>query len=95
MAQGQGDYGRKASDDRGDQISNLAGKAGEQLEQVAQNVESAARSAVEQGRQAGENVQVVADNFKTAVDKSVKDQPLTTLGVAAVLGFVLGALWKA
>jgi ElaB/YqjD/DUF883 family membrane-anchored ribosome-binding protein len=48
----------------------------------------------DQGRQATENVQVVADNIKSAVDKSIKDQPLTTLAVAAGLGFVIGALWK-
>jgi len=33
-------------------------------------------------------------NVKTAVDKSIKDQPMTTLAVAAAVGFVLGALWK-
>jgi ElaB/YqjD/DUF883 family membrane-anchored ribosome-binding protein len=32
--------------------------------------------------------------LKKAVDKSVKDQPMVTLGMAAALGFVLGALWK-
>ena len=37
---------------------------------------------------------IVAGNVKGAVDKSVKDQPMATLAVAAVLGFVLGALWK-
>jgi ElaB/YqjD/DUF883 family membrane-anchored ribosome-binding protein len=36
----------------------------------------------------------VAGNLKGAVDKSVKDQPMTTLAVAAAVGFVLGALWK-
>ena len=36
----------------------------------------------------------VAGNVKGAVDKSVKDQPKTTLVAAAVVGFVLGVLWK-
>jgi ElaB/YqjD/DUF883 family membrane-anchored ribosome-binding protein len=48
----------------------------------------------EQGREAGERVQEVAGNFKGAVDRSVKDQPMATLAMAAVVGFVLGALWK-
>jgi ElaB/YqjD/DUF883 family membrane-anchored ribosome-binding protein len=61
---------------------------------VAQDVESAARSFADQGRQATEQVQIVAENFKSAVDKSVRDQPLTTLAMAAGLGFVIGALWK-
>ena len=80
------DFGRTA-DDLADKAANLAERTGEQLERTVQ-------SAVEQGRQATEQVQVVAENFKQAVDKSVKDQPLTTLAVAAGLGFVIGALWK-
>lgn len=37
----------------------------------------------------------VADNFQVAVDRSLRDQPLTTLGLAVMVGFVLGAIWKA
>ena len=32
--------------------------------------------------------------MKGAVDKSIKDQPMATLAVAAAAGFVLGTLWK-
>lgn len=80
-------YGRNTADDLADKAANLAEKTGERIERVVQN-------ATDQSRQAAEQVQVVADNFKTALDKSVKDQPLTTLAVAAGLGFVIGALWK-
>ena len=38
--------------------------------------------------------QEAVKNFKPYVDKSMKEQPMATLGVAAVIGFVLGALWK-
>jgi ElaB/YqjD/DUF883 family membrane-anchored ribosome-binding protein len=81
-----GDYGRTA-DDLADKAVNLAERTSEQIGRTVE-------SAVEQGRQATEQVQVVAENFKNAVDKSVKDQPLTTLAVAAGVGFVIGALWK-
>ena len=37
----------------------------------------------------------VTRNFSTALDRSLAKQPITTLGLAGVLGFVLGALWKA
>jgi ElaB/YqjD/DUF883 family membrane-anchored ribosome-binding protein len=62
--------------------------------QLRHKVEDAASKVAEQGREAGERVQAVAGNIKGAVDKSVKDQPMATLAMAAVLGFVLGALWK-
>lgn len=81
-----GDYGRTA-EELSDKAASMAEKTGEQIERTVQNL-------AEQGRQASEQVQAVADNFKTAVDKSVKDQPLTTLAVAAGIGFVIGALWK-
>ena len=58
------------------------------------SAEETARHVAQQGREAGERVQEVAGNVRMAVDKSVRDQPMTTLAVAAALGFVLGALWK-
>jgi ElaB/YqjD/DUF883 family membrane-anchored ribosome-binding protein len=39
-------------------------------------------------------MQEVAANFKGALDKSVRDQPMATMAAAAMIGFVLGALWK-
>jgi ElaB/YqjD/DUF883 family membrane-anchored ribosome-binding protein len=48
----------------------------------------------DRGREAGERMQEVAGNFKSAVDRSVKDQPIPTLAMAAAVGCVLGALWK-
>ena len=86
-SRGAGDHGRKIADELADKATNLAERAGEQVDRVAQTV-------ADQGRQATEQIQEVADNFKTALDKSVRDQPLTTLAVAAGLGFVIGALWK-
>jgi len=42
-----------------------------------------------------QSVQEVAETFHSAVQKSLKNQPMTTLGFAVVVGFILGALWKA
>jgi len=39
-------------------------------------------------------MQEVAGNMKGAVDTTIKQQPMATLAIAAVIGFVLGALWK-
>jgi ElaB/YqjD/DUF883 family membrane-anchored ribosome-binding protein len=41
-----------------------------------------------------EGMQEVAGNMKSALDRSIKDQPMATLAVAAVVGFVLGAIWR-
>ena len=77
-----------------DQFEKLAEKATDQFKSVADKAEHVASRVAEQGREAGERVQEVAGNLKGAVDRSVKDQPMATLAMAAVIGFVLGALWK-
>lgn len=76
------------------QFERLADKATDQFSDIADQVESVANRVTEQGREVGERVQEVAGNFKGAVDRSVKHQPMATLAMAAVMGFVLGALWK-
>ena len=77
-----------------DQFERMADKATDQFKSMADQAEGVANRVAEQGREAGERVQEVAGNFKGAVDKSVKDQPMATLAMAAAVGFVLGALWK-
>lgn len=76
------------------QFERMADKATDQFKNVADQAETVANRALEQGREVGERVQEVAGNLKGAVDRSVKDQPMATLAVAGILGFVLGALWK-
>ena len=73
----------KTSTDTNDAIDKITGKVGE-----------TAHSLAEVGREATQNVGQVGDNIKHAVDKSVKDQPMATLAIAAALGFLLGAVWK-
>jgi ElaB/YqjD/DUF883 family membrane-anchored ribosome-binding protein len=85
----QSTYGRPS-----DQISDLKEKATDQFGKAADQAERLANRVTEQGREASERMQEVAGNMKGALDRSVKDQPMATLAVAAVVGFVLGALWK-
>src|SRR5215467_6455610 len=77
-----------------DQMADLKEKATDQFGKAADQAERMANRVAEQGREAGERMQEVAGNMKGALDKSVKDQPMATLAVAAMVGFVLGALWK-
>jgi ElaB/YqjD/DUF883 family membrane-anchored ribosome-binding protein len=74
--------------------SDLKDKASDQFSRAADQVESVANRVAEQGREAGERMQEVAGNFKGALNRSIRDQPMATLAVAAAVGFVLGALWK-
>ena len=76
------------------QFDKIADAANEKFHSVADQAEHLASRVAEQGHDVGVKVQEVAGNLKGAVDKSVKDQPMATLAMAAVLGFVLGAIWK-
>ena len=58
-------------------------------------VGQAARSVRNQAAETTQGVQAIADTFYTAIKTSLKQQPMTTLGFAVAMGFVLGALWKA
>ena len=77
-----------------DQFSNLKQKATGQFGRAADQAEEMADRVAEQGRQTAERMQEVAGSVKGAVSKSMKEQPVATLVVAAIVGFVLGALWK-
>jgi ElaB/YqjD/DUF883 family membrane-anchored ribosome-binding protein len=85
---------RSAAEEAGDVASRLAEQAAAQAGRAFEGAETVARKVVDAGREAQQNVENVAGNFKEAVDSSVRQQPITTLVVAAALGFVLGALWK-
>ena len=78
----------------GSRNEDLVDKGTEQIKKVADRVEGYATSAADQMREVSDRTGEVAGNLKKAVDKSVKDQPMATLAMAAAVGFVLGALWK-
>lgn len=80
--------------DAASRAGDMADKAGKQIDRALDSAEGVARQVADQGREATERVGEVAGNIRGAVDKSVKDQPMATLAVAAAMGFVLGALWK-
>ena len=51
-------------------------------------------SAAGQLQDVANQVTKVGGNVQKAVDKSLADQPYTTLFIVGALGFVLGAVWK-
>jgi ElaB/YqjD/DUF883 family membrane-anchored ribosome-binding protein len=77
-----------------ERVEDMAERATDQLRSMADRAGGTASRVAEQGREAGERVQDVAGNFKGAVDKSIREQPMATLALAAIAGFVLGTMWK-
>ncbi len=75
-------------------VEDLKSKAKQAYDDASDRAQDMASRAQDMAGQAREQVGEVAGNVKGAIDKSVKDQPLTTLLMAAAVGFVVGALWK-
>jgi ElaB/YqjD/DUF883 family membrane-anchored ribosome-binding protein len=67
---------------------------GDRITDASEKVQDMASDVAEQARQYGEKAQDAARQFKPFVERSLKDQPMATLAGAAIVGFVLGALWK-
>jgi ElaB/YqjD/DUF883 family membrane-anchored ribosome-binding protein len=86
---------RIASRDMADKAVDAGMRAMDSLEQTAASVQDASERLVARGQELGDSMQKVARNFTKAVDKSVAEQPMTTLGMAVAAGFLLGAIWKA
>ena len=81
-------------DKAADTIGGMTDKAADSVRGVADRAEQVANRVADQARDVGDALQDVSGNVKGAVDKSLRDQPMATLAVVAVLGFVLGAIWK-
>jgi ElaB/YqjD/DUF883 family membrane-anchored ribosome-binding protein len=83
-----------AYDRQPDQISEIKAEARDEVNRAAGQVEGVANRVADQGREVSESFENIARNFKGALDSSVKEQPVATLATAAIVGFLLGALWK-
>jgi ElaB/YqjD/DUF883 family membrane-anchored ribosome-binding protein len=88
------DYSKGSADAGKDRVREMADVATDNVKNVTESLEEIAGKVAEQDREYGEKAQEAVKNFKPYVDKSMKEQPMATLGIAAVIGFVLGALWK-
>ena len=87
--------GRGSGDELVDRITDVGVRAADTMGRMAGHVEETRDELMAQGAELSASVQKVGKNFSKALDKSVSEQPMTTLGLAIATGFVLGALWKA
>jgi ElaB/YqjD/DUF883 family membrane-anchored ribosome-binding protein len=82
-----GAHAADCAQDRARESQETLGAVGRQAADTAWHVS-------ERGRDARPRMQDVTSNFKAALDKSLEHQPMATLAVAAIVGFLLGALWR-
>ena len=87
------DYSKTVDRQAADRVQNAADAAADKVADVAANAQELAGKVMEQAREYTEQAQEAAET-QPFVEKSMKEQPMATLAVAAAVGLVLGALWK-
>jgi ElaB/YqjD/DUF883 family membrane-anchored ribosome-binding protein len=75
-------------------FERTADRATDRIQDLADQVEGSAGRVAEKGRDVGARMHEAGGDLRDAVDKSVREQPMATLALVAIAGFVLGALWK-
>lgn len=88
------DYSTTTDKPPGDRLQNATDAAADKAAEMAANVQELTGKVVDQARVYTEQAQEAVKNFKPFVEKSIKEQPMATLAVAALIGAALGALWK-
>ena len=70
-----------------DRLQDLTSDTADQLGKITEDAQELAGKLAERAQEA-------VKNFKPYVEKSMKEQPVATLAVAAAIAFVLGAIWR-
>lgn len=84
----------KASEAMGEAADQIKQQGAAYMDAARRSAEDMAERTTELGRQASNSVQDVAANFRQAVERSVEQQPLTTVLLAVAAGVVLGGLMR-
>ena len=88
------DYSNGNANAGKDRLREIVDVVTDKVKNAAETAEEFAGKVAEQAVEYGKKAQQAVENFKPYVERSMKEQPMATLAIAAVIGFVLGALWK-
>src|SRR5688572_16611834 len=70
-------------------------KAKQEVESWLESMGQSGESVMAQVNAAKDGAKQVADNFSTAMQKSVEKNPIAALAMVAAVAFVIGAIWRA
>jgi ElaB/YqjD/DUF883 family membrane-anchored ribosome-binding protein len=87
------DY-RNGSQHPHDRPNDLADSVTDKFKEVTDGLQDRVGQVAEHAVQYAEMAQNAVKEFKPFVQKSLKEQPMATLAGFALVGFVLGAMWK-
>ncbi len=77
-----------------EQASSAAEQMGRAVQQGVGKANAALNAVTERSGRAAERTGEVLGNFRSAIETSARSQPTTTVALAALAGFVFGAIWR-
>jgi ElaB/YqjD/DUF883 family membrane-anchored ribosome-binding protein len=88
------DYTKGPHQPASDRLHETSDAAADRAKSATARAQEIGGKVTQQARDFGDKIEQAACNFKPLVATSMNEQPMGTLAAAAVIGFVLGALWK-
>lgn len=77
-----------------EQASTAADQVGRAVQQGVGRANAALSAVTERSGQAAQRTGEVLGNFRSAIETSARAQPGTTVALAALAGFLFGAVWR-
>jgi ElaB/YqjD/DUF883 family membrane-anchored ribosome-binding protein len=88
------DYSRGGAETARDGLRGMADATTDKVKDAAESAHAMAGNVAEQVREYAEEAQTAAKQFRSSMEKNIKEQPLAMLAAVSLIGFLLGALWK-
>jgi ElaB/YqjD/DUF883 family membrane-anchored ribosome-binding protein len=88
------DYSGGGAETAKDGLRGTADGATDKMKDAAESSHEIAGNVAEKVREYGDEARPAAKQFRSSMDKSLKEQPVAVLAAVCAIGFLLGALWK-
>ena len=88
------DYSRGAAETAKDSLRGMADATTDKVKDAAESTHAMASNVAEEVREYAEEAQTAAKQFRSSMEKNLKERPVATIAAVSLIGFLLGALWK-
>ena len=88
------DYSRGGTKTAKDGLRGMADVATDKVKDAVESSHEIAGNVAEKVLEYGDEAQAAAKQFRSSMEKTIKEQPVTVLAAACAIGFLLGAVWK-
>ena len=77
-----------------DSLRGMADATTDKVKDAAESTHAMASNVAEQIRDYAEEARTAAKQFRSSMEKNLKERPVATIAAISLIAFLLGALWK-